>query len=222
METQVREIKEQVLQAAKEMHEQGLVVSVWGNLSARIPETDQIVVTPSGVDYRTMQIDDLVVVEMGTGNVIEGRLRPTSELALHLAILKARSDVNAVMHTHSIYASACSTVHKEIPPIVEDLAQVVGGSVSVARYALPGTPELGACAVKSLGRKNAVLLSNHGVVGVGPNVMEALRVCQIVEKGARIFAIAKTIGSPALLSVDDVEYLRNNYQNCYGQVKQEV
>ncbi|WP_018133292.1 class II aldolase/adducin family protein [Effusibacillus pohliae] len=217
MDNRIGEIREQVLQAAKEMYERGLVASVWGNLSARVPGTGLIVVTPSGVDYRSLQAEDLVVIELETGRVAEGKLKPTSELPMHLAILKARPDVNGVMHTHSVYASACSAAHKEIPPIVEDLAQVVGGSVSVARYALPGTPELGANAVKALNKKGAVLLANHGVVGVGHDIMEALRVCTIVEKGAQIFAIAKMIGSPVLLSHEDVAYLRDTYKDHYGQ-----
>lgn len=213
------QVKEQILEAAQEMYNRRLVASVWGNLSARIPGTDKIVVTPSGVDYQTLIADDLVVIDLETGDTLEGRLKPTSELQMHLAILRTRADVHAVMHTHSIYASACSAAHKEIPPLVEDIAQVVGGPVSVARYALPGTVELGANCVKSLGKKNAVLLANHGVVGVGEDIMDALRVCTIVEKGAHIFAIAKTIGTPVLLSLDDVEYLHDAYRNHYGQRK---
>lgn len=219
MSESVLQLKEQMITAAKEMYERGLVASVWGNLSARVPGKSWIVVTPSGVDYPTMGADDLVVIDLETEEIIEGHLKPTSELQMHLAILRARSDINAVMHTHSIYASACSAAHKEIPPLVEDIAQVVGGSVSVARYALPGTVELGTNAVKALGKKNAVLLANHGVVGVGDDIMDALRVCTIVEKGAHIFAIAKMIGTPVLLSLDDVEYLRNVYRNHYGQGK---
>ncbi len=213
------QLKQQMIDTAKEMYDRGLVASVWGNLSARIPNTEWILVTPSGVDYRLMGPEDLVVIDMETGDIVAGKLKPTSELQMHLAILRARPDINAVMHTHSIFASACSAAHKEIPPLVEDIAQVVGGSVSVARYALPGTPELGANAVKALGKKNAVLLANHGVVGVGDDLMDALRVCTIVEKGAHIYAVTKTIGAPVLLSLDDVEYLRNAYRNHYGQDK---
>ncbi|GAX89774.1 class II aldolase/adducin family protein [Effusibacillus lacus] len=219
MQDRIGEIRDQLLLAAKEMYERGLVASVWGNLSARVPDTGLIVVTPSGMDYRTLRAEDLVVVDLETGQVTEGKRKPTSELHMHLAILRARADVNGVMHTHSVYASACSAAHREIPPIVEDLAQVVGGSVSVARYALPGTPELGAAAVKALNKKGAVLLANHGVVGVGHDIMEALRVCTIVEKGAQIYVIAKMIGTPVLLSHEDVEYLRSTYKDHYGQNK---
>jgi L-fuculose-phosphate aldolase len=91
--------------------------------------------------------------------------------------------------------------------------------VTCARYALPGTDCLGQNAVKGLGKKGAVLLANHGMVGVGDTVAEALRVCQVVEKGAQIAAIAKTIGNPILLSHEDVEWLRHSYKHGYGQDK---
>jgi L-ribulose-5-phosphate 4-epimerase len=210
-------IKSEVVLASKKMHATGLVTSVWGNVTARVPGTDLIVATPSGVEYETMTEDMLTVIDLNTEEKVAGHLKPTSELLMHLAIYRARSDVFGVMHTHSLYASACSVIHKEIPPIVEDMAQVVGGSVSVAKYALPGGRELANNAVRALGQKNAVLLANHGMVGVGDTVMEALRVCQVVEKSAQIFAIAKQIGNPILLSHEDVEWLRNAYKHSYGQ-----
>lgn len=213
----VLHIKQEVLEASRDMVRSGLVTSVWGNVSARVTETNQIIVTPSGMDYLTMRPEDLVTVDLLTGTTLDGQLKPTSELHMHLAIYRARADVGGILHTHSLYASACAVTHREIPPIVEDLVQVVGGSVSVAKYALPGTEELANHVVKTLGKKRAVLLANHGVVGVGPTVTEALRVSQIVEKGARIFSIAKALGNPVLLSHEDVEYLHHEYLHSYGQ-----
>jgi len=219
MEDMMSKTKEDVLEASKLMHSSGLVAAVWGNVTARVPGTDRIICTPSGVEYATMTEEQLCEIDLNTGEQVGGRLKPTSELKLHLAIYRARPDVMGVMHTHSTYASAFSVAHKDIPPVVEDLAQVVGGSVACAKYALPGTDELGCHTVKSLGAKGAVLLANHGMVGVGPTVMEALRVCQIVEKGAKIYALAKMVGNPFLLSLEDVEYLRDAYTNSYGQGK---
>jgi len=214
--------KSEVVEAAKQMYRTGLVAAVWGNVSARVPGTDLIVVTPSGVEYETITEDMLCVVDLHSENMVEGHLKPSSETKMHLHIYRARGDVFGVMHTHSNYCSAFSVVHKDIPPIVEDLAQVVGGSVTCARYALPGTDDLGVNTVKALGKKGAVLLANHGMVGVGDTVAEALRVCQVVEKGAQIAAIAKTIGHPILLSHEDVEWLRHSYKHGYGQEKTEA
>lgn len=215
----LEQTKLDVVYGAQEMLRSGLVAAVWGNVSARVPGTDWIVVTPSGVEYATMTADMTCVIDLQSAEQIGGALKPTSELKMHLAIYRARPDVHGIMHTHSTYCSAFSVAHKDIQPVVEDLAQVVGGSVSCAKYALPGTDELGAHTVKALGRKGAVLLANHGMVGVGPTVAEALRVCQIVEKGAKIHAIAKLIGNPVLLSLEDVEWLRDAYTNSYGQDK---
>lgn len=217
MKERVQKTKSEVVTAAKQMIRTGLVAAVWGNVSARVPESDLVVVTPSGVEYETLDEDRVCVIDLNSGEMVEGQLRPTSELPLHLAIYRARPDVLGVMHTHSVYASACSVAHKEIPPLIEDLAQAVGGAVSVAKYALPGTPEVATNVVAALGQKAAVLMANHGVVGVGDTLAEALRVCQIVEKGAQIYAISNMIGGPVLLSDEDVEWLRDSYQHSYGQ-----
>jgi L-fuculose-phosphate aldolase len=159
----------------------------------------------------------LDVIEIATGRRVEGNLRPTSELKMHLAILRARDDIGGVVHTHSTYASAFAAAHRDVPPIIEDLAQVVGGPVACADYALPGTDDLARNAVRALGSKGGVLLANHGVVGVGPTAAEALRVCQIVEKGAQIHWIAMALGGSVALPEHDVDYLRLMYLTQYGQ-----
>jgi L-ribulose-5-phosphate 4-epimerase len=217
LKERIQQTKSEVVYAAKQMIRTGLVAAVWGNVSARVPDSDLIVITPSGVEYETITEDMLCVIDLHTGNMVEGHLRPSSELPLHLGIFKARQDVLGVMHTHSVYASACSVAHKEIPPLIEDLAQAVGGAVAVAKYALPGTPDVATNVVEALGNKGAVLMANHGVVGVGDTIAEALRVCQIVEKGAQIYAISKMVGEPVLLSDEDVDWLRDKYQHAYGQ-----
>ncbi|MBL0388577.1 class II aldolase/adducin family protein [Tumebacillus sp. ITR2] len=220
MNEHIEQTKSEVLDAAKQMIRTGLVAAVWGNVSARVPGTDLVVITPSGVEYETLTLEMLCVLDMGTGQMVEGTLKPSSESPLHLAVYRARGDVFGVMHTHSTYASAFSCARQEIPPLIEDLAQVCGGPVSVADYALPGSEDVGRNVVESLGTKGAVLMANHGVVGVGNTVSEALRVCQIVEKGAQICAIAKSIGEPVLLSDEDVTWLREKYTTVYGQQKE--
>jgi L-ribulose-5-phosphate 4-epimerase len=207
----------EVLAASKQMSRGGLVASVWGNVSARIAGTDLAVVTPSGVDYETMDAGMLGVVSIATGERVEGVLKPSSEVRMHLAIYRARADVLGVMHTHSTWASAFAAAHQGIPAVVEDLAQVVGGAVPCARYALAGTEELATSVVEALGGGSAALLANHGVVGVGRTVAEALRVCQIVEKGAQIYALASSIGGAVALPPHHVEALREAYLTAYGQ-----
>jgi len=216
VEDRIVETRAAVLRVAKQMHRLGLVVSVWGNVSGRVRDTDLVVVTPSGVEYDSLYEGLLPVVDL-TGERVQGRLKPSSELKLHLTIYRARPDVFGVAHSHSIHASAIAVLRERIPALVEDFAQVAGGHVECAEYAPPGTQELADRVVKALGTRNAALLANHGMVGVGPSLDEALRVCQVVEKGAQIYATARAIGRPVLLSDEDVAQLRETYLTSYGQ-----
>ncbi|NLP42294.1 MAG: class II aldolase/adducin family protein [Veillonellaceae bacterium] len=191
-----------------------LVAGTWGNVSARVPGTGTIAVTPSGRNYRDLQETDIVLTDID-GNVIDGGLKPSSELQMHLAIYRARTDIMAIIHTHSIFASSCAVANKSIPPIIEDLVQVIGGSVDVAKYALPGTNELAENVVAALGHKGAALLANHGVVCCGANLREALLACELVERAAQIFIYASQIGGAIDLSTNDIETMHNFYLQHY-------
>ncbi|WP_378952234.1 class II aldolase/adducin family protein [Pelosinus sp. sgz500959] len=212
-------IKAEILAVGCSMLDKGLIAGTWGNISARIPGTQFIAVTPSGRGYRELTIDDVVVVdEMGT--VIEGGLKPSSELPLHIEIYQARFDVQAIVHTHSVFASACAVAHKGIPPIIEDLVQLVGGGVDVAAYALPGTERLAKNVVAALSIKNAVLMANHGVVGCGQSLTEAMMACELVEKAAQILIYANQLGGAQVLSDEDVEVMHKFYVEYYRQRQQ--
>jgi L-fuculose-phosphate aldolase len=216
IEDRIRATRAEVLRVAKQLSRLGLVVSVWGNVSGRVRDTDLVVVTPSGVEYESLYEGMLPIVDV-RGERVQGRLRPSSETKLHVTIYRARPDVFGVAHTHSIHASAFAVLRERIPALVEDFAQVAGGHVECAEYAPPGTQELADNVVKALGPRNAALLANHGFVGIGATLDEALRVCQVVEKGAQIYAIARALGRPALLSDEEVKRLRDAYLTSYGQ-----
>jgi len=211
-------IRSEIIRYGCDLLDHGLIVGTWGNLSARIPNTCWIAITPSGRNYRTLSPEDVVIVDMD-GKLVEGNLKPSSELALHLAIYRARADISAVIHTHSIFASACAVARQAIPAIVEDLVQVVGGSVDVAEYALMGTGELAENTVRALGKKNAVLLANHGVVGCGSNLNEAMTACQLVEKTAQIYIYANQIGGAKVLSDKDVTIMHKGYMEHYRMLQ---
>ena len=208
--------RERVARPGVRMARAGLVVGTWGNISCRIKHEELAVITPSGMPYDSLQPSDIVVVDLN-GKVVEGERRPSTELELHTAIYLARPDVCAVMHTHSVFASAMAVARLPVPPIVEDLAQVVGGEVPVAEYGPAGTRELAEKVVAALGNGNAVLLANHGMVGVGGDLDEAFNICQIVEKAAQIYLWASLAGNPAVLSASDVRKLRSEYLTSYGQ-----
>ena len=205
-----------VLEKGKEILATNLTVGTWGNISCRVPGEEYIAITPSGMNYNLLEPEDIVILDFN-GNIMTGTRKPSIEVPLHLAVYKARDDVGAIIHTHSPYATTMATARKEIPGAVEDLVQIVGGSVRVNEYALPGTEQLGISTVKALQGRNAVLLANHGMLGVGRDLEEALKVCQVVEKSAQITLLAQLMGGVVELSQDDICGMRNFYLDSYGQ-----
>ena len=214
---QLLETRKKVVEKGIEMLATNLTVGTWGNISCRVPGEDYIAITPTGMSYDTLVPEDIVVLDL-RGNTISGTRKPSVEVPLHLAIYKAREDVQAIVHTHSAYATAMAVARREIPGAVEDLVQIVGGNVRVNEYALPGTEQLGLNAVKAMEGRNAVLLANHGMLGVGRNLEEAFRVCQVVEKSAQVTLLAQLMGGVVELSQDDIDGMRNYYLQGYGQI----
>jgi L-ribulose-5-phosphate 4-epimerase len=210
------ELKEQLLKVGTRMVAAGLVMGTWGNLSARLPGENLFVITPSGISYDVLVKTDLVVVDIA-GRVIEGDRKPSTELMLHAAIYSACAQAGAIVHSHSIYASALAVAGKTLPPILEEQVQLVGGAVPVARYARAGTANLAAAAVDALGQGKAVLLANHGLVGLGSTVDEAYQVCLVVEKAAQVYILAELIGQAAVIQPGDVAVIRKSYRTGYGQ-----
>ncbi len=167
-------LKGEVLKTAKAGYREGLFAGTSGNLSARDPGSGLIVITPTSLPYDSMTSADLVVMD-GDGRVVEGNRKPSSEWRMHLRMYKGREDVLAVFHTHSPYATSFAVLRKPIPPVLTEMIPFIGGDIPVAEFALPGSPELGASALRALESRNACLLANHGVVAVGASVEEAHR-----------------------------------------------
>lgn len=207
------ELKKAVVETGRQLMDKRLVAGTWGNISVRSDDGARIFITPSGQPYDELIPEDIVVVDVA-GNIVEG-CRPSSELALHLAIYSARPDVRAVVHTHSLFATACAVDGEPIPPCLEELVQAVGGGVEVAEYALPGTPALATSAVFALGDRSAVLLANHGVAACGPSLKEALLVAELVEKAAQIHVIARQLGGTRQWSDEDIHLMRQFYLEKY-------
>ena len=207
-------LKEQVIETIASMCRDNLVLGTWGNVSVRDGRANMII-TPSGMAYDMLGSDDLVRLTLD-GVTVDGRWKPSSEWRLHAAIYQARSDVQAIVHTHSVYATAFAVARVPVPAVVEDLVQVAGGSVDVAKYSLPGTAELAENAIRALGDKSAVLLASHGLVGTAGTLTEALKVCQIVEKTAQAALLARLLGPVNELSDEDIRAMRSFYLTSYG------
>ncbi len=208
--------KQIVVDAGLTMLRERLTVGTWGNVSVRDSETGLIYISPSGMEYQSIQPEDIVVLDAEL-NIVDGPRKPSIEKEMHAAVYNARADVNAVIHTHPLYSTVLGVNGMELPAVSEDFAQIVGDKLTCSDYALPGTPELAQNAVKALGKQNAVLLPNHGTMSVGEDMKNALIVCQVVEKAAHIYILAKSIGTPHLISDEDIKAMQDYKQNVYGQ-----
>jgi L-fuculose-phosphate aldolase len=195
--------REAVLDAARKMFESGLVGGTAGNVSARCGK-DLLAITATGVPYDTMTLDHVIVVDH-EGEPVVGDAPPSTEMLLHVAIYRARPDVGAVMHTHSLYASALAATGASVPPIIDEMVVYLGDSIQVSEYAFPSTEELGERVVDALGERNAALIRNHGLVAVGRTPVEALRSCQIAERIAHIYTLARSLGTPQPLPPEAIE-----------------
>ena len=189
--------KKKVLAAARKMLALGLVTGTAGTVSCRLPPEGKrplLAITPSSRDYLTLDPGDIQILDFAARKV-EGDLTPSVETRLHIGIYRARQDVNAVIHTHSVFASAMAVAGISIPAILDEQAAFLGGAIKLAKYAPSGTPELVRNAVAALGDRNAVLLANHGAVGVGANLPAALHACELLENTAMIYLLALSTGS---------------------------
>lgn len=200
MPDQWSEQRRELTEATREMYRRGLVGAYSGNTSLRLSgagDDSLLLVTPTHHAYYRLQPDELVVVNLDGEPVSSAPMAPSSETRLHLEIYRQRADVQAVAHTHSIYASVAAVIGRDIPPLIDEMLMTIGGPIKVSKYAFPGTQELAEQAYAALGDRNAALLRNHGAVGVGPDIWEALEVCDLVERLAQIFVLARNFGPRA-------------------------
>jgi L-fuculose-phosphate aldolase len=188
--------KEAVMKAARQMADKGLVVGTSGNVSMRLREPggrELVAITPNNLYYDLINIDDIGIVDFD-GKLVEGELTTSIETMLHIGIYKARKKVNAVIHTHPVFSSVFSVAGRAIPAILDDQITYLGGEIKVADYSLPGSQELVQNVVPALGQRNAAILANHGALTVGRDMREAFINMEMLEKTARIYIYALSVG----------------------------
>jgi L-fuculose-phosphate aldolase len=210
------DLRAEVSHVAKQLIASGLVTETSGNVSARTPEGD-VLVTPSGVDYETLGPEDVVLVDV-EGVVLEGTLEPSSETPMHTGIYRARSDVDAVVHTHSIYATTLACLGWSIPPVHYMLTTLSeDGEIPLAPYTTYGTEELAGYASEVLGEsRNACLLQNHGTITVGSSPGEAFSRTIVLEEMAEVYYRTRIAGEPILLSPEQIAEVSAKISG-YGQ-----
>ena len=189
--------RETVAAVSRLLAADGLVAGTSGNVSARSGE--HVAITPTGAVLAELQAEDVTVVDLG-GDVVDGRLAPTSELDLHLGVYD-RYGAGAVVHSHSPVATALSCVLDEVPCVHYEMLRL-GGPVPVAPYRTFGTPELAAAVLDALEGKTAVLMANHGALTFGPDAEAAAELTRLLEWACSVYWRAAAIGEPRALAED--------------------
>lgn len=214
------DMRNTIVAAGKKLINEGFTVETWGNISVR-DEDGRVYITPSGMDYETCTIDDIVVMELD-GTIVSGQRKPSIETGLHLAVYRERPEVMAIVHTHPIYSTVFSCMGEGIPQgICDEAAQALGGEVKTAGYALPGSAELAENCVKALGEKTkACLLQSHGAVCVGKDIKTAFKTAKVLEMTAEIYYRIRSIGGSFIpISKENINAMEDFVANHYGQPK---
>lgn len=206
-----------LLDAVRRIVAGGLVSGASGNVSIRIraADGDLLGVTASRVPYHRFTTADVLVCDFDVEPVF-GEGVPSSESLAHVAIYRARADVGAVIHTHSVHASAFAVRGQPIPCVLDEQVISLGGAVEVAEYAPSASEELAERAVAVLGERAAVLLRHHGVIGVGADLDEAVAVVELVERVAEICVAAAALGGTRELPDDVVREQQRIYRMMKG------
>lgn len=213
-----QDLREEVAGVAREMIASGLVTGTSGNVSARTPE-GEVLITPSGLDYSTLEPEDVVLVDL-EGRVLEGDLAPSTETPMHTGIYKSRSDTGGVVHTHSYFSTTLACLGWEIPSVHYMLAVLSDeGRVPIAPYATFGTEELAGNASEALGDAHrACLLQNHGTITVGDGPNKAFSLTVVLEDMAQIYYRTSLIGEPVILDPEEMAEVSSKIAG-YGQTK---
>ncbi len=209
-------LRAQICRLHEELQRNHLVVWTSGNISGRDVESGLVVIKPSGVRYEELTPDKMVVVDLD-GRVIEGALKPSSDTRAHLYVYRHRPDVNAVVHTHSPFATAWAVVGRPIPAVLTAICDEFGGPIPVGKYAKIGGDDIGREIVRSIGNSPAILMQNHGVFTVGRTPIEAVKAAVMVEDVARTVFYAVQLGQPQDIPPEEVARAHRRYLEEYGQ-----
>jgi L-ribulose-5-phosphate 4-epimerase len=214
----VDDLRAEVAALHAELTRYGLVMWTAGNVSARVPGEDLMVIKPSGVSYADLTADSMIVCDLD-GRVVAGTLAPSSDTAAHAYVYRSMPEVGGVVHTHSPYATAWAARGEAIPCVLTAMADEFGGEIPVGPFALIGNDDIGKGIVDTLSghRSPAVLMRNHGVFAIGPTGRAAVKAAVMCEDVARTVHLARSLGDPLPIATSDVDALHHRYTNDYGQ-----
>jgi L-ribulose-5-phosphate 4-epimerase len=214
----IASLRAEVADLHRELTRYELVIWTAGNVSARVPGRDLMVIKPSGVSYDALTPEAMVVTDLH-GHLVDGEHSPSSDTAAHAYVYRHMPDVGGVVHTHSTYATAWAARAEPIPCVLTMIADEFGGEIPLGPFALIGDDSIGRGIVDTLkgSRSKAVLMAGHGPFTIGSNARAAVKAAVMLEDVARTVHIARQLGTPSPLAQADIDSLHHRYQNVYGQ-----
>ncbi len=215
----LREERESIVEYGKKLVTSNLTKGTGGNLSVFNREKGLFAISPSGIDYFKIKVEDVVVMDL-EGNKVDGDRVPSSEYEMHRIFYANREDIDALIHTHTMYATTLACLNWELPP-VHYMVALAGLNVRCAKYATYGTRELAENAFEAMKDRKAVLLANHGLLAGADTLANAFNITEEIEYCAELYYRAKSIGEPVILPEEEMVLMMEKFKT-YGQVKKEV
>ena len=207
--------REQVVEYGKKMSSEGLTSGTSGNISVYNAEKQLMAISPSGIGYFETEPEDVVIMNLN-GEVVEGNRKPSSEWALHTAMYKIKPNCGAVVHTHSMYCTVFASLRQPLKAVHYVIGDAGVAEVPCAPYETFGTEELAESAAKTIGKSDAVLLANHGMLACGKDIKVAYGLAKGMEYCAELQYRCMAIGKPVVLDDEEMDRVMDKFQN-YGQ-----
>lgn len=212
------EERKQIVEYGKKLVDNRLTTGTGGNLSIYVPKDKVMLISPSGIDYYKTKLEDVVVMDLD-GNILEGDCKPSSEFAMHSIFYKRNPKVLSVIHAHADFASAMSTLEKDIPPLHYVIGDI-GKKIVCTDYKIYGSPEIAEEAYKKMGNNHGILLANHGLLATGGSIASALSIATEIEWICKLYVYANVVGKPVILNDEQMDAVIKKF-GTYGQPKKE-
>ena len=206
--------REKVVKYGRKLVENDLTRGTGGNLSIFNKDKKLIAISPSGIDYYSLTPSQVVVLDLEK-EIVEGDLKPSSEVDLHHIFYKNRSDISSIIHTHSTFAAVMAVLGETLPAAHYMIA-LAGKNVRCADYATFGSEELARNAFEAMKDRRAVLLANHGLLAGGNSIENAFNIAEEIEFVAELYWRASAVGEPQILDKEEMELMKEKFKN-YGQ-----
>ncbi|WP_315524123.1 L-fuculose-phosphate aldolase [Pseudoramibacter alactolyticus] len=204
-----------VVEYCKKLITSGLTTGTGGNISILNREKQLYAISPSGIDSFDTKPEDVVVIDL-EGNIVDGKRKPSSEHVMHRIFYTDRNDINAVVHTHSTFATVLGTLNEGLPAS-SYLVAFAGKDVRCGKYASYGTPELAKYTFDAMKDRYAAIMANHGLIAGGEDINEAFNVANQIEQCCKVYVLARAIGKPVILPEAEMERMIDKFHNVYGQ-----